>query len=138
MYIPRNVLRRIVDHAWSSYPVECCGLLVGRRDQVQVAEAVRNLHAGQRSDRFEIDPVDHVRVWEAARAAGCEVVGCYHSHPDGTARPSPLDRRLARRFGGPFGYLIVAVDEEGGWELFAGTIDEGGRIVESPLEIEVG
>ena len=134
--MPVSVLRRIVAHAVAEYPVECCGLLVGHGDRVQGAEAVRNLCAGERYDRFELDPVEHVRVWEAARAAGEEVVGCYHSHPDGQPRPSTIDRRLARRFGGPFGYLVVAIGDEENSGLYAGMIREDGEIVRVALELE--
>lgn len=136
MRIPMSVLRRILAHAVTEYPMECCGLLVGRGDEVRAAEAVRNLCAGQRYDRFELDPVGHVQVWEAARAAGDQIIGCYHSHPDGQARPSMIDRRLARRFGGPFGYLVVAIGDEEGSGVYAGMIREDGEIIRIPLEVE--
>ena len=34
-------------------------------------------------DRFEIDPRDHIAACKAARARGHEIIGCYHSHPNG-------------------------------------------------------
>lgn len=136
MRIPVSVLNRILVHAATDYPMECCGLLVGRGDEVRAAEAVRNLRADERYDRFELDPVGHVKVWEAARAAGDEVVGCYHSHPDGQARPSPIDRRLARRFGGPFGYLVVAIGDGLSCRVYAGMIGEDGEIERVPLELQ--
>jgi proteasome lid subunit RPN8/RPN11 len=134
--IPISVLNRILGHAVADYPMECCGLLVGQGDEVHSAVAVRNLYAGECYDRFELDPVDHVRVWEAARAAGDSIVGCYHSHPDGMALPSSIDRRLARRFGGPFGYLVVAIGESQASGIFAGMISEDGEIVPVALEPE--
>lgn len=136
MRIPERELWRIFAHALAHYPVECCGLLVGQGDEVQTAAAVRNLRAGDRGDRFELDPVEHVRVWEAARAAGKAVIGCYHSHPDGQAAPSSIDRDLARAFGGPFGYLVVAVDEVGAYEVYAGQITAEGEIAPAPLVVE--
>ncbi len=136
MRIPHYVLDRIVAHAVAEYPVECCGLLVGQGSEVYSAEPVRNLYAGDCCDRFELDPIGHVRVFEAARAAGHKLVGCYHSHPDGVALPSSIDRRMARRFGGPFGYLIVAVGLHSAPGLFSGLIREDGEIVRAPLELE--
>ncbi|MDI7274570.1 MAG: M67 family metallopeptidase [Anaerolineae bacterium] len=136
MRILSEALRRIARHAVADYPAECCGLLVGRGDDVRKAEAVRNLRAAERCDRFELDPVGHVRVWEAAHANNEDIVGCYHSHPDGQALPSSIDRRLARNFGGPFGYLVVAVDGDGGGcQVYAGKIQEDGEIVPVALEV---
>ena len=136
MHIPTSVLNHIVAHAAAEYPTECCGLLVGQGDGVVGAAAVRNLRAGERTDRFEIDPLGHVRVFEAARAAGYSIVGCYHSHPDGMARPSSIDRRLARRFGGPFGYLVLAIQGEGDCQVYTGMIGTDGEIEPVPLETQ--
>ncbi|MCL6431847.1 MAG: M67 family metallopeptidase [Anaerolineae bacterium] len=139
MRIHSQALRQIARHAAAEYPAECCGLLVGRGDEVRTASAVRNLLGGERCDRFELDPVGHVQVWERAHANGEDVIGCYHSHPDGQAQPSSIDRRLARGFGGPFGYLVVAVDgESGSCEVFAGQIQEDGEIIPVPLEVIEG
>lgn len=135
MQIPAELIRRILSHAVDTYPAECCGLLVGRGEQVHAVEPVRNLHAHDRQDRFEIDPVDHVRVFEAARAVGDRIIGCYHSHPNGLAQPSSLDRRLARRFGGPFGYLVVALGSDVPCEMYAGQITPEGDIIRTRLEV---
>lgn len=135
MRISAQLLKRIADHAAATYPDECCGLLVGQGDEVLAVEATRNTRASQSGDLFEIDPLDHVRVWEAARKAGQHIVGCYHSHPDGQALPSAIDRRLARAFGGPFGYLVMAIQEGYDCQVYSGRIERDGRIVEVPLDV---
>ncbi len=135
MRIPESVLDRIAAHAAAEYPAECCGLLVGRGDEVRAAKPVRNLRAGERWDRFVLDPLGHVKVWEAAHAAGEEVIGCYHSHPDGQPSPSSIDRRLARDFGGPFGYLVVSIDQGQDCLVYAGMIGADGEIAAIPLEV---
>ncbi len=136
MRISRQLLNRIAAHAADTYPAECCGLLVGSGDRVLAVERTRNARMMESGDRFEIDPLDHVRVWEAARRAGQTVVGCYHSHPDGQAQPSSIDRRLARDFGGPFGYLVLAIEDTGECQLYCGRIERDGRIVDAPFELE--
>lgn len=136
MRITVSLLDRILAHAAVAYPAECCGLLLGQGDRVQSVAAARNLYAGARCDRFEIDPLDHVRIWEEARASGHSVIGCYHSHPDGQAYPSSIDRQLARRFGGPFGYLIVGIQRGGDCEVYAGLIGDDGCISPVTLELE--
>ena len=136
MRISRQLLNRIAEHAAATYPGECCGLLVGRGDEVLAVEPTRNARAPECDDRFEIDPVDHVRVFEAARGGGWQIVGCYHSHPDGLPVPSAIDRRHAQAFGGPFGYLVVAIQDGFDCRLFAGRIERDGRIVETKLDVE--
>ena len=47
-------------------------------------------------DRFEIDPAEQIKLMRALRGAGREIIGCYHSHPNGSAEPS-ADRSEKRR-----------------------------------------
>lgn len=74
---------------------EVCGLLIGHRsgDALVVGrvERLENLAADRRAT-FRIDPVAHVAAEDAARDAGLEVLGAWHTHPAGTPRPSRADR----------------------------------------------
>lgn len=101
--------------ASAAAPKECCGLLEGVRDggvfHVHALHPARNLAA--RSDRFEIDAADHIAAQKAARANGCGIIGCYHSHPGGVARPSATD--LAGAAQEDFLWLIVAGDAVNGF-----------------------
>jgi proteasome lid subunit RPN8/RPN11 len=91
--LPAPLAANILAAARNTFPHECCGLLEGVRDgenfRVTALHPARNLAASQ--DRFEIDPADHFTARRAARAAGHAIIGCYHSHPDGKARPSATD-----------------------------------------------
>jgi proteasome lid subunit RPN8/RPN11 len=99
---------RILREAASAFPRECCGLLEGRRGDglfvVQALHPARNLSS--QADRFEIDPRDHVGAAKKARANGAAIIGCYHSHPDGTPKPSARD--LAGAGEEDFLWLIAA------------------------------
>lgn len=99
--------------ARSAHPNECCGLLEGVRDgdlfRVQALHPARNRAA--MSDRFEIDAADHIAAQKAARANGRAIIGCYHSHPQGAATPSQVDRAGAAQDG--FLWVIVAGKELG-------------------------
>ena len=96
-------LRRL---AAAAYPSEGCGVLVGSAGDdgavsVRSVSAARNLSERGR-DRYELDPLAIVRAERAAREAGLDVVGFWHSHPDHPAEPSRLDTERAwagRRFG---------------------------------------
>lgn len=97
--------------ARDAYPHEACGLLIGRSREdggwsvVEVRRA-RNLEAERASDRYVLDPEAFLAADRDARAAGLEVVGFWHSHPDSPAVPSETDRGAAWP---GYAYLIVAV-----------------------------
>jgi proteasome lid subunit RPN8/RPN11 len=79
--------------ARDSAPDECCGLLLGQ-EAVEEALPARNI-AAEAQRRFEIDPQALIDAHRAARAGGPQVIGYYHSHPAGPARPSAADRAQA-------------------------------------------
>ena len=92
--LPAALRTQLAGEAGAAYPGECCGLIEGRRDGDRILATAlhptRNLSSD--TDRFEIDPADQFRILRAARGAGAQIVGCYHSHPDGRAEPSARDR----------------------------------------------
>ncbi len=102
-----EVVDQILAHARAEAPLECCGLLLGTPQRVDVAIAARNLLAS--STRFELDPADHFGAIRRARELGVEVVGVYHSHPASAALPSPRD--LAEASYPDFVYLIAGLPE---------------------------
>jgi len=107
-------LRQIMDAAEAAFPNECCGLLVGQRGPNGVVEVVRvhaspNLHPQRR--RFEIDPGLWVDLSRALGKGPQQIVGLYHSHPEGPAQPSAFDLQAA--WGEELVWLIVAVTASG-------------------------
>lgn len=97
-------------HGEGTYPHECCGVLIGRFDPegstVVRLEPVDNERDDSRHNRFLITPETLLRADRAARAAGLDVIGFYHSHPDAPARPSEFDREHAWP---TYVYVIAAV-----------------------------
>jgi proteasome lid subunit RPN8/RPN11 len=110
MELPANLLVAIRSHGREAYPEECCGALVGRRQDGAVSvirvERLPNAREGDRRRRYVIAPEDYVRVEESADREGLSLVGFYHSHPDHPAVPSEYDREHALPF---FHYLVLAV-----------------------------
>jgi proteasome lid subunit RPN8/RPN11 len=108
--LPDRLRAQILAEARAAAPRECCGLVLGRRDgETAVAAALhpaRNL--AEMADRFAIAPEDHFAALRAARAHGQAVIGCYHSHPRGAARPSARD--LAGAGEDDFLWLIATPD----------------------------
>jgi proteasome lid subunit RPN8/RPN11 len=105
--ICRAVLAGIVRHARRDRPRECCGLLVGRRGLVLAAVATRNIAKGR--SRYRIDDAAHIELRRILR--GCSpalaIVGVYHSHPAGQARPSETD--IAQAFYPGWIHLIAGL-----------------------------
>ena len=82
-------------HAEATYPRECCGVMLGtvqgEQKLVTVALAVDNAYEGGQEDRYEIRPVDLLRVEREAREQKLSVIGIFHSHPDCDAYFSKTD-----------------------------------------------
>ena len=132
--LPAALERQIRDHARATRPEECCGILAGRRRrgriEVEAVEPTRNVGSGDRRRRYEIPPDRLLAAHRAARAAGREVVGYFHSHPDGGARPSAVDRDRAWP---DTVYLIVGGGGGGAAPLRAWRLVEG-EFVEEAIE----
>jgi proteasome lid subunit RPN8/RPN11 len=111
-------LRRL---ASAAYPQEGCGVLVGSAGEVATVVSVTagaNL-APRTRDRYELDPLEILRAEREARAAGLEVLGFWHSHPDHPAVPSRFDTERAWP---DYLYVIASTTAEGtgdvrGWSL---------------------
>ena len=94
--LPLHVRRAILAHARRDAPRECCGFLIGRRGRVLHAAFMRNAAPRPRV-QFQIDPGEHIALRRELRrlSPALEIVGVYHSHPDGPGEPSAQDRREA-------------------------------------------
>jgi proteasome lid subunit RPN8/RPN11 len=85
----------MVDHAQSTFPDECCGVMVGSIDGesklVTNAFGLENAYKGKQEDRYEIRPEDLLAADKNARAKGLDLIGIFHSHPDCDAYFSKTD-----------------------------------------------
>lgn len=83
----------LLAHAREGTPQEVCGVLGGEGSTVTSTYRVRNVAEAPES-RYELDPEAQLEAIEAAEADG-ELLGFYHSHPEGPAEPSATDRAQA-------------------------------------------
>lgn len=88
------IVQQITNAARDSPHVEICGLLFGGTDIITEARPCLNI-AQSPARSFEIDPGALIAAHRAMRAGGPRLIGCYHSHPDGIARPSRRDAASA-------------------------------------------
>jgi proteasome lid subunit RPN8/RPN11 len=80
-------------------PHEACGLLLGTEARIETVAPTANV-ASDPAHHFEIDPAALIAAHRAARdGCGPQVVGYFHSHPNGLARPSATDDASAARDG---------------------------------------
>lgn len=108
--IAPSALQQMHDEAEAGYPLEVCGLLIGKLNstgwQINSVRPVANLNEERAADRFQLDPLAYQRIDRELRGSGEEIVGVYHSHPDCPAKPSPTD--LQNSWEG-FAYPIISV-----------------------------
>lgn len=100
-------------HAASSYPEECCGLLVCAADaplvvlESHTADNVQNyyheqnpqMHPRDARTAFLLDPFDLARVERGALGRDLRLAGVFHSHVEVGAYWSDEDRRAALQGG---------------------------------------
>ena len=120
LVLPTHLRSAIEAEARAAFPHECCGLIEGVREgetlRALALHQARNL--SREADRFEIDPSAQFALLRKLRGTGHEVIGCYHSHPNGVAEPSPRDRAGANEDG--FIWLIAALTAKDGAVNLAG------------------
>ena len=142
-------LQAIRAHAESTYPEECCGLLLGKfagecKNLVKVRptengwreQTARELGeelAGEdlagnlpsaaltKESRYIIEPAEMLKVLKEARSRDLSIIGVYHSHPNNPAIPSECDRALAWP---EYSYIIVSVPQGKAGEILAWNLDE--------------
>ncbi len=111
LQLHEGLAARIRAHGRDTYPHECCGALLGK-DSDDDARAVTDLYplVNRRDDsprnRFSITGADFREAEQAAKNAGLDVIGWYHSHPDHPALPSEYDREHAWPW---YSYVIVSI-----------------------------
>jgi proteasome lid subunit RPN8/RPN11 len=99
LVLPKDVRDELEAWIGGGYPEETCGLLIGRthlgRTETARATRAKNTNRARARDRYDLDPLDYLAADTAAREAGLEIVGVWHSHPDHPAEPSETDRAAA-------------------------------------------
>src|SRR5262245_58493042 len=102
-----GLLDRMIDHAMAALPNEACGLLVGRNGQASRFIPAENTLRSETA--YEIDPAFLAATFRLLRESGEELVGIFHSHPQGPARPS--NRDLQRAYYPEAAHVIVSLAE---------------------------
>lgn len=141
LQIPKAVYEAIRSHGEETYPHECCGALLGRStpEGWRVEDAVRagNTRTDSAHNRYQIAPIELVRIERDARARGLDIAGFYHSHPDHPAQWSPTDFAEAHWIGCVYVITEVAKGKAAVTNSFllAGTTEEDKRFEQQTVEL---
>jgi proteasome lid subunit RPN8/RPN11 len=140
-------LQSILTHAQSTYPEECCGIMLGKinNDGKTVVEVWATENAWEeekweefpasggvrsKNSTFAIAPEDIIKAQKTARDRQLQIIGFYHSHPDHPAIPSEMDRAIAWAV---YSYIIVSVSEGKALEVRSWCLDEAHQFQEEEL-----
>lgn len=134
LWIAEPVLDEITRLADAFAPLETGGVLVGWRsggDRVVAAalgpgpRALHGRHMFIPHDAWQIAAIDRLF---ALSGGDLDYLGDWHTHPDGIAAMSALDRKTLRKLGRKTGDAVMAIaaPEEGRWRLAAWRQPRGG------------
>ncbi|MEL7445455.1 MAG: M67 family metallopeptidase [Pseudomonadota bacterium] len=92
--VTRDALGAMRRAAEVADPLEACGILLGDDTCISAFVETTNVHPAPET-HFEIDPQALIDAHRAARTGGPQIVGYFHSHPNGPTEPSDTDRACA-------------------------------------------
>ena len=110
--VASDVIATLLQEAAKAAPHECCGLLLGQGGRIDEVRPAANV-ADNPARRFEIDPLALLAAHKAARGGGPQILGYYHSHPEGHPVPSATDCEHAS--GDDLLWAIIAGGEVAFW-----------------------
>lgn len=140
--IQYDQLQKLKAHAESTYPEECCGLLLGKINgeiktlidvlptenswDEQTADQFMEINSlpwrsKSKSSSFSIAPIVILKAQKDARDRQLDIIGIYHSHPDHQAIPSEFDRAIAWQ---RYSYIIISVQQGKACELKSWGLDD--------------
>jgi proteasome lid subunit RPN8/RPN11 len=142
LLLTKAVFEAIRVHGEETYPHECCGALLGRPGQHgwAVTDSVRagNTRTDSAHNRYQIAPIELVRIQRSAREKGLEIAGFYHSHPDHPAQWSQTDFAEAHWLG--CSYVITSVAKGKATTtnsfLLTGTTEEDKRFEQETIDVQ--
>lgn len=146
--LPKH-LQTIYTHAETTYPEECCGIILGNltsegKTVVEVmptenawnAETAAELPGDDTLDyskrqRYAIAPQVMLHAQKEARDRKLNIIGIYHSHTDHPAIPSEYDQKLAWQ---EYSYIIVSVQNGKASDMKSWTLDDSHQFQQEIIE----
>ncbi|WP_373529503.1 Mov34/MPN/PAD-1 family protein [Nostoc sp.] len=147
--ISQEHLQTIHTHAESTYPDECCGIILGYMasegktvvevmptenvwDTEAAAEFPGDRTTESKKRQYAIAPQVMLQAQREARDRSLNIIGIFHSHPDHPAIPSECDRLYAWQ---GYSYIIVTVQNGKAGELGSWSLDHHHQFQAEAIEI---
>lgn len=121
LFIPKQILAQLFEHAKRGLPEEVCGYLAGTDRIIKQHFELTNIDHSP--EHFSFDPAEQFKALYESRNAGLEILANYHSHPETPARPSQEDIRLA--YDPNISYVIISLADSISPEIKAFKIKSG-------------
>ena len=113
----------------SRAPEEACGIVAGKAGHIlKVYPATNALHS---LVRYQLDPQELLEIFNEIDQMGWDLIGIYHSHPNGPNHPSATDIQEAYY---PDSVYIIWAQSGGKWN-FRGFYIRDGEFTEIPINI---
>ena len=142
-------LHKIFSHAESTYPEECCGVILGELGDRQkiVVEIIPTQNAWNpetagdfdeddieysRKRRYTIAPREMLKLQKTARERNLNIIGIFHSHPDYPAIPSEFDREYAWQ---EYSYIITSVEKGKANDINSWVLDDNRQFQQEEVRI---
>jgi proteasome lid subunit RPN8/RPN11 len=135
MNIAADLLEQVVEHALQDPTIECCGVVAVQPDGDGGAKTAtrvyrtKNVHAS--ALKFEIDPMELLRVNNAIDEQGWEIGAIYHSHVRSEPYPSQTDIGFAAQWPG-VEWIIVGL-ASGSQPKVRSYLIDGADVSEQPV-----
>ncbi|HLO32833.1 MAG TPA: M67 family metallopeptidase [Anaerolineales bacterium] len=89
LILSKDQWQQMLHHVDRQAPLEACGLLAGKQDQVEKVLLVQN--QAQSPVRFVMDPYEQLQAFDWIESNGLDLLGIFHSHPAGPETASATD-----------------------------------------------
>jgi proteasome lid subunit RPN8/RPN11 len=128
LIIRKKHWQEMLNYVQQNAPLESCGLLAGKNEEVEKVIFVRN--QAQSPVRFVMDPYDQLKAFDWIESNQLDLLGIFHSHPTGPENASATDIAEAA-------YEVVQLiwsRNQNRWQV-RGFWIENGIATEVPLQI---
>ena len=130
--ISRDLVDKIIAHAWADHPDEACGVIAGPAGTDRPERFVPMENAERSPTFYRFDSMEQFRVWREMDDRDEEPVVVYHSHTSTEAYPSRTDVSYASEPNAH--YVLVSTADPGDVQFRSFRVVEG-VITEEKVEI---
>jgi len=111
-------IKQIIDYCKNNSSIEVCGILAGNDARVKKVLYITNQFDSP--TRFFMEPTELLQAFIWMDEQKIELLGIFHSHPNGPEIPSKTD---VMEFNYPGVESVIVTPRNGNWELFPYIID---------------